>query len=80
MILVPRAEGEGLAGAVLGDEFLEAVGGPDVEEAEEGHHGEPVGGCVEVAGAVVTMEGEHRTDYHAPFDRFVGHLELEKRF
>jgi len=78
MIFVTGREGEGFSGTILCYELLDAVRGPDIEETEEGHNGEPMGCCLEVSCTEVTMEGEETSDKDSPLDSFIRYLKLKE--
>ena len=77
MVLVALGYTDGLPGAVVKDELLDAVRKPDVEEADAGHDCKPMCSVGDVAGAVVPVEGKHRTYRSTPLKRLIGGLELE---
>lgn len=80
VIFSARTDTDGLPGAVLSHELLEGIAGPNVEERDRRHDGEPVGRVVDVARSVVTMKGEHAADADAPLEGLVSCVKAEERF
>ena len=78
MILVPSSKWEGLARPILSHELLQSIRSPNVKKAEEGHHGEPMGCRIEIACAIVSMEGKHHAYHDPPLYGFVSSLKLEE--
>lgn len=77
MVLISLLQWEGLPAGKLGDELLQGERQPYVEEGNEGHHGEPMGGIIDASGSVVSMHGKEGTNADTPLQCFVGRFKSE---
>ena len=80
MIFVTGCQRERFTWAILCDEFLNSIWGPHIEEAEEGHHCEPMCGRVQITCTIVSMESEHAANYETPLYGLIGNLKLKEWF
>ncbi len=80
MIFVSSSQWQRFSRAVLCHKLLNRIWGPYIEEAEEGHHCEPVRSCIEISCSIVSVEGKQTADHDTPFDSFVSQLKLKERF
>ena len=80
MVLVSGSCLDTFCGSTLGDEVLDAVGNPDVEEAYATYSAEPSKRIAYVSASIVSVKAKETTDEYAPSDSFKSILEPKNIF